>query len=111
MTLQQIYDNSSALKLTVRDYLLLQIYAQTPQGGATNSTTLTSSVENSSSAIAEGSLAVTFTTSDDFAGTINGVTRSGGTSYVFNPTVNFRNPEIPYTISAGTILIDTYTAN
>lgn len=112
MTLQEIYDNSSALKLTVRDYLLLQIYAATPAGGGGGTgaiAVLTSYVEESTGIVNSGSLAVTFTTSDDFEGDINGVARDAGASYVFNPTAGYTNPEINYTIVSGSIKIDRYT--
>lgn len=56
--------------------------------------------------IDEGALAVTFTTSDDFTGTINGIPRLAGVSYTFNPTAGHVLPLIYYQVTAGSVFID-----
>jgi len=68
--------------------------------------TLVSSIVVVSGNVASGAVSVSFVTSSDFSGTINGVVRQADTSYTFDcPKVNTFNP-IPYTITSGSILID-----
>jgi hypothetical protein len=78
-------------------------------GGSTSSLTpvvITSTVVTDDNTVAAGSRAVTFTTSDDYTGNINGVARAASTSYVFNPTTGHTNPAITYTTTTGSITID-----
>lgn len=63
-----------------------------------------------SGSVTAGALAVTFITSDDFSGTINGITRSLSTAYVFNPTNGRTLPAVAYTIVTGSIVIDKITS-
>lgn len=75
--------------------------------GAPNLPTLiTSNTVSVSGNVPSGALAVTFTTSDDFVGSINGLTRAAGTPYVFNPTAGHYLPQIDYIITAGSIDLD-----
>ena len=68
--------------------------------------TIISTLVNDVNTVAAGTLAVTFTTSDDFTGNINGVARAASTAYVFNPTPGHTNPAISYTTTTGSITID-----
>lgn len=68
--------------------------------------TITSSTVTDDNTVPAGNLAVTFTTSDDFTGNINGVARAASTAYVFNPTPGHTNPAIAYTTTSGSITID-----
>lgn len=55
--------------------------------------------------VTAGALAVTFTTSDDFTGTINGATRYANMSYTFDAKGG-KTPAIAYTTTTGSITID-----
>lgn len=55
--------------------------------------------------VTAGALAVTFTTSDDFTGTINGATRYANMSYTFDAKGG-KTPAIPYVTTTGSITID-----
>ena len=72
-------------------------------------TSLVSSVVNTSGTVASGAYSVSFTTSNDFTGSINGVARQGNTSITI--TADFRKtlPAIPYIRTTGTITIDILT--
>lgn len=109
MTLQQLFDLSSSDKITLRDEILFQLLTNSATPLTPSEAVLSSSLENASGNTGGSTLAVTFTTSDDFAGSINGIARDAGTSYVFNPTTGYLNPLISYIITAGTIKIDKYT--
>jgi len=61
---------------------------------------------NSPGTITAGYWSVTFETSDDFAGTINGVTRQASRSITIKAKENNTLPAIPFTITAGTITVD-----
>ena len=65
-----------------------------------------STIESADGAIPAGAKSVSFNTSDDFVGTINGIARTNSTSIVFNAGNFDKTPIIPYTITAGTITID-----
>lgn len=72
--------------------------------------TLTSTAATGNGSVTAGALSVSFLTSTDFAGTVNGVTRS--TSQAINIAVTYPGdtlPVIAYTISAGTLYIDKLT--
>lgn len=75
-------------------------------GGGSTPTVINSTVVTVSGSVAPGSLAVTFTTDDNFAGSINGVARQASMSYVFNPTSGHTNPAIAYVITSGNITLD-----
>jgi len=75
-------------------------------GGSTLPSLVISSLSSVSGNVPSGALAVTFTTSDDFVGTINGLARSAYTSYTFNPTPGYILPTIPYVITSGSINLD-----
>lgn len=81
-------------------------------GGSTplSAVVVASSTVNSNGSVSAGALAVTLTTSDDFAGTINGIARAASTAYVFNPTNGRTLPAIAYTFTAGSIIIDKITS-
>lgn len=68
--------------------------------------TVTSTVVTMAGSVAPKQRAVKFTTSSDFVGTINGVTRNASRSITFSPTPGKTLAEIPYTISSGSIIID-----
>lgn len=63
-------------------------------------------VDATNSPVVAGAKSVTFNTSDDFSGTINGVSRGPNLSIPF-PAGNYdTTPAIPFTIVTGEILID-----
>lgn len=114
MTLIELADLAKTNGWNIVDQILYELYLNSPSGGgSTNNAVLTSEVKGAFGAetgsVAAGSLAVTFTTSDDFEGELNGVSRDASTSYVFNPTTGYLNPEITYGIVTGTIKVDIYT--
>lgn len=69
-------------------------------------TLITSNTVVASGTVAAGNLAVTFTTSDDFIGEINGIARAASSPYIFNPTAGHVLPAIDYIITAGSIVLD-----
>lgn len=62
--------------------------------------------DTSPGTITAGYWSVTFETSDDFEGTINGVTRQPSRSITIKAKENNTLPEIPWTITTGTITVD-----
>jgi hypothetical protein len=72
--------------------------------------TITSIVKTNAadSPVVAGKKSVVFNTSEDFVGTINGVSRPASSSIVF-PAGDDLTPAIPYTISSGSITIDITT--
>lgn len=60
-----------------------------------------------SATVTSGAYSVNFLTSSDFTGTINGVSRLGGTSVSVAAPLNNSLPAIPYSITTGTLYIDT----
>jgi len=69
--------------------------------------TITSTNPSTSGSVTTGATSVAFTTDSSFVGTINGVARSASTLYSFSSTTGKLLPAIPYTITGGTIFIDT----
>jgi hypothetical protein len=67
--------------------------------------TINSATPTTDGTVTAGALAVTFTTSDDFVGSINGATRYANMSYTFDAKGG-KTPAIPYVITAGSITID-----
>jgi len=67
--------------------------------------TIDSTAPSTSGTVLAGALAVTFTTSDDFVGSINGATRNANMSYTFDAKGG-KTPAIAYIITAGSITID-----
>lgn len=67
--------------------------------------TIESTAPSTSGIVTSGALAVTFTTSDDFTGSINGATRNSNMSYTFDAKGG-KTPAIPYVITTGSITID-----
>ena len=74
---------------------------------ASGTETITSTVETTAGSVAPNKRAVKFTTSSDFVGTINGVTRNASRSITFSPTPGKILGAIAYTITTGSITIDT----
>ncbi len=68
--------------------------------------TITSSSVTSSGTVTSGQRSVSFTTSSDFVGTINGVSRVSSTVYVFSCGASNTLPAIAYVITTGSIIID-----
>lgn len=68
---------------------------------------VTSTVVTIAGSVAPNQSAVKFTTSSNFVGTINGVARNASRSITFSPTPGKTLGEIPYTITTGSITIDT----
>lgn len=66
---------------------------------------ITSTTETVSGNVTVGALAVTFTTSDDFTGSINGATRWGNGAWSFGG-MGGKLKAIPYVITTGSITID-----
>lgn len=88
--------------------LTLVAAIQASSGSGTVANCTSSVIGISTSSIIDGTLAATFTTSDDFEGSINGVIRQASTSYVFNPTNGYVNPSITYDVVAGSMILDIY---
>lgn len=63
---------------------------------------------SSSGSVPAGALTVTFTTSDDFTGSINGAIRWANGSWIF-PGLGGKLKVIPYVITTGSITIDITT--
>jgi hypothetical protein len=74
---------------------------------ASGTETISSNLRTSGGTVAASRKAVKFTTSSDFVGTINGVSRSALRSITFSPTPGKVLAAIPYTITAGSIIIDS----
>lgn len=74
---------------------------------ASGTETINSNLRTGNGTVAANNRAVKFTTSSDFVGTINGVSRNASRSITFSPTPGKVLAAIPYTISAGSIIIDT----
>lgn len=83
----------------------IPVTATLPSG--TQTITSASVTGTTGSPIASGASSVGFTTSSDFTGTINGVTRSASTFYGFEATVGKTLPSIAYNATAGSIIIDS----
>lgn len=80
----------------------------TPAGGSAR--TLTSTAATSSGTVAAGAKAVSFVTSSDWSGSVNGATRGASLAFsvsVINPADTL--PAIAYIRSAGTLYIDALT--
>lgn len=76
-------------------------------GGSASTEVITSGNVSISGTIAVGFRKVTFETSEDFTGSINGMTRQPSRAYTFEPHVNDNTlPAIPYVITSGNINID-----
>lgn len=73
---------------------------------SSGSETVTSALRTNNGNVSAGSKSVKFTTSANFSGSINGVTRNELRSITFNPTPGKVLAEIPYVILAGSITID-----
>lgn len=113
LTLQQIktaYGASSSVNhntFAIRDYILYLIYENTFGSGSGTAETLTSSnVTSGAASPVPACKCVTFETSEDFAGTINGITRQPSRAYTFRANGNDTLQTIPYTCTAGSINID-----
>ena len=68
--------------------------------------TLVSSIETTNGSVASGSNSVSFVTSNDFVGTINGVARQANSNYSFAASKANILAAIPYTVTSGSLLID-----
>lgn len=79
------------------------IFTITP---AVSAITLSSSSVTTSGTVASGQRSVSFTTSSDFVGSINGVTRQAGMIYAFSCDISNTLPAISYVVTAGSIIID-----
>lgn len=75
-----------------------------PPSGTT-ALSLSSYTSNTSGTVTAGSKSITFETSSDFVGTIDGVDASNNMIYVFSSGWNNTLPQIVFTVSAGTIRI------
>ena len=75
---------------------------------ASREVSFTNSVETNStnSPVAAGAKAVSFTTSDDFVGTINGLARAANGNYLFPAGGNDTTPTIPYSVTSGSLTIE-----
>ena len=107
VSLIQLQKDAQDAKMDFRDYLLFLLV----NGGSVNGnvSTLTSSVVAVSGNVPAGYFAATLTLSDDFMGTINGVSRGAG-SWVFSPTGGRASANsLPYVITTGSITLDVYT--
>lgn len=91
----------------IRDYLLYRIYENTYTAANGVAETLTSTtVTTGAASPVNACKCVTFETSEEFVGTINGTTRQPSRSYTFRANGNDTLPTIPYTCTAGSINID-----
>jgi len=63
------------------------------------------SIETENGSVASGAKSVSFTTSDDFVGTISGVAIPAGVSFGFSAQNGNTLSSINYTISSGNIII------
>src|ERR1035437_2170330 len=57
--------------------------------------------------IPAGASSVTFTTNGAFTGTVNGVARLASTTYTFKANPGRTLPAIVYTVTAGSVIIDS----
>lgn len=106
MNLKQLQKDAQDAQMDFRDYLLYLLVSGT---ATSNEATLSSSTVAVSGSVAAGYLAATLTLSDDFTGTINGISRSVGT-WVFSPTGGRASADaLPYVIITGSIILDIYT--
>lgn len=106
MNLKQLQVAAQEAKLDLRDYLLFLLVSGT---ATSNEATLESSTVAVSGSVAAGYLAATLTLSDDFTGSINGISREVGT-WVFSPTGGRASTTaLPYVITTGSIKLDVYT--
>lgn len=83
------------------------VISTTPAASSFREVEINSSIETADGNVPAGAKFVSFTTSDDFTGTINGVIRQNSLSYPFEARNNDTTPVIPYTITAGSITIDS----
>lgn len=96
----------------LRDYLLFRIYENTynptPSGGTLEETLTSVEYDNTSisSTIAAGAFCVTIETSEDFDGSINGITRNPSRAYTYRANYNHTLPQIPIIVLAGTVKVD-----
>ena len=86
------------------EYLLYAIDTMT--AASEGAQTITSSVVTDDATITAGATSIGFTTSSDFVGTINGVTREASTFYGFEAATGKTLPAIAYVTTAGSITID-----
>jgi len=77
-----------------------------PIGGAM---TLTSTSVTDDASVTAGAFSISFTTSSDFSGNINGVARAISTTYTFTAPLGKTLPAIVYTTITGSIIIDKMT--
>lgn len=113
LTLAQIktaYQAAAVNKSTwaIRDYILYLIYENTylsssGGGGEEVVSSITASVSGN---VTAGSVCISFETSEDFEGTINGIARSSSRFYTIRANYNSTLPAIAYTIVSGSINID-----
>ena len=68
--------------------------------------TYTSILATTSGSIATDKVSISFLTSSDFVGTINGVTRPADYSLSLQSEIGKKLPSISYTITSGNIIID-----
>lgn len=96
----------------IRDYFLYLIYENTfsSSSGGGQTETLTSETWNNASidtTIEAGATCVTFETSEDFSGSINGITRQPSRSYTFRANHNNTLSAIVVVVNNGTINADS----
>lgn len=76
-------------------------------GGSGANQVVTSTEETASGTVAAGATSVLFECSSHFVGTINGIARPAGFIRSYTSKEAYTLPEIEYTITSGTITIET----
>jgi len=71
--------------------------------------TIASSSVTDDASVTAGAFSISFTTSSDFSGNINGVARAISTTYTFTAPLGKTLPAIVYTTITGSIIIDKMT--
>lgn len=84
----------------------LRVALANPDTGAPQVVTSVVASDSSGSPLAAGATSLGFTTDTLFVGTINGVAREASTFYGFEASTGKTLPEIAYTVTAGSMIID-----
>ncbi len=94
------------LSTTLRQDTIIKVLRQINSGSNSATSTLSSTIATSSGTISSGFQAVTFVTSSNFSGDINGVPRQPNFIYSFSAKQLNKLPAITYSINTGTLTID-----
>ena len=106
----KIGDKGSNWKYEFTVLKLLETIALNSSGaGGTQTVTSSLEVNSLNSPVPSGTSSVGFTTDSTFVGTINGVARNPSTFYGFSSANGKTLASIPFTVTAGSVVIDIIT--